>query len=104
MSLPGDRGRDLSLEPLGDRDGTRRAHVGEAAQVRTLQGAARSVERFSAAHQALVDAAFTAPGATEWLNGMWKRVAALLADRGTARHHAAASDAIRAENPGPGRF
>jgi hypothetical protein len=41
-----------------------------------LEGSARTVERFSAAYQALIDAVFTAPGATQWLNGMWKRVAA----------------------------
>lgn len=104
MSLPRDRGPDLSLEPLGDRDGLRRAHLGEAAQVRVLEGATSRAERFSAAYQALVDAAFTAPGAAEWLNGMWKRVAAILADRDAARHHAVASDAIRAAAPGAERF
>lgn len=103
MSLPRDRDPDLSLEPLVDRDRLRRAHLGEAAQVRTLERAASSVERFSAAYQALVDAAFTEPGATEWLNGMWKRVTAILADRDAARHPAVASDAIRAVAPGPGR-
>ena len=103
MSLPGDRTPDLSLEPLADRDGSRRAHLGEAAQVRLLDEAARSVERFSAAYQALIDAAFTAPGATEWLNGMWKRVTSLLAERDAAASHAVASDAIRAADPGSGR-
>jgi hypothetical protein len=103
MSLPRDRDPDLSLEPLGDRDGLRRAHLGQAAQVRLLDGATSRVDRFSAAYQALVDAAFTAPGATEWLNGMWKRVAAILADRDRARHPGVASDAIRAAAPGPER-
>lgn len=104
MALPHDRGPDLSLEPLSDRDGSRRAHLGQAAQVRLLEGATSSVERFSAAYQTLVDAAFTAPGATEWLNGMWKRVAAILSDRDAARHPAVASDAIRAAAPEPGRY
>jgi hypothetical protein len=104
MSSPRDRVPDLSLEPLGDRNGARRGHIGEAAQVRTLEKAASSVGRFSAAYQALIDAVFTAPGATEWLNGMWKRVSALLAEREAARPQAAASDAIRAADPGPGRL
>lgn len=104
MSLPRDRGPDLSLEPLGERDGSRRAHLGEAAQVRLLEGSTSRSERFSSAYQALVDAAFTAPGATEWLHGMWKRVTALLGDQDTAPHHAVAHDAIRAAAPGPGRY
>ena len=104
MSLPGDRVPDLSLEKLGDRDGMRRGHLGETAQVRILERAAASgVGRFSAAYQALIDAVFTAPGATEWLNGMWKRVTAILAERDAAQSQAVASDAIRAADPGPGR-
>ncbi len=102
MSLPRDRVPDLSLEPLDDRDGVRRRHLGEAAQVRTLENAASSVGGFSAAYQTLIDAVFTAPGATEWLNRMWKRVAAILAERDAARHPAVARDAIRAADPGPG--
>jgi hypothetical protein len=104
MSLPGDRVPDLSLEPLDDRDGVRRGHYGEAAQVRILEKAAHSVGRFSAAYQALIDAVFTAPGATEWLNGMWKRVTTIFAEREAARPQAAARDAIRAADPGPDRF
>ena len=104
MSSPRDRVPDLSLEPLNDRDGMRRGHFGEAAQVRTLEEAASSVGRFSAAYQALIDAVFTAPGATQWLNGMRKRVAAILAERDAARPQAAASDAIRAAEPGPERL
>jgi hypothetical protein len=103
MSVPRDRVPDLSLERLGDRDGVRRGHFDEAAQVRTLEQAASSVGRFSAAYQALIDAIFTAPGATQWLNGMWKRVAAALAERDAARPQAVACDAIRAADPGPGR-
>jgi hypothetical protein len=104
MSLPRDRGQDLSLERLGDRDGVRRAHLGEAAQVRTLEGSVRSVERFSAAYQALIDAVFAAPGAAEWLNELGRRVAAILGDQDAARHHTVACDAIRAADPGRGRF
>jgi hypothetical protein len=104
MSSPRYPGRDLSLERLGDRDGLRRAHLGEAAQIRLLEGPASSVGVFSAAYQALIDAVFTAPGATEWLNGLRQRVAAILAGQDTTRHHAVACDAIRAADPGPGRF
>jgi hypothetical protein len=104
MSLPGDRVPDLSLEQLGDRDGKRRSHFGDAAQVRILEKAAHSVGGFSAAYQALIDAVFTAPGASEWLNGMWKRVTAILAERDAARPPAAPGDAIRAADPGTGRL
>jgi hypothetical protein len=96
MSSPHDRVPDLSLERLDDRDGVRRSPVGEAAQVRIMDRAASSAGRFSAAYQALIDAVFTAPGAAEWLHGMWKRVTAILAERDAARPQTAASDAIRA--------
>lgn len=104
MSLPGDRVPDLSLEPLADRNGARQGHFGEAAHVRTLERAAISAGRFSASYQALIDAVFTAPGATEWLSGMWKRVTAILSQREPAQPSAVASDAIRAAEPGPGRL
>jgi hypothetical protein len=104
MSSPRDRVPDLSLEPLADRGGARRSHFDGAAQVRTLETAAQSIGRFSAAYQALMDAVFTAPGATEWLNGMWKRVTAILAERDAAQPRATARDAIRAADPGPGRL
>jgi hypothetical protein len=103
MSLPRNP-HDLSLERLGDRDGLRRTHLGEAAHVRLLEGSARRFGDFSAAYQALIDAVFTAPGATEWLNGLGRRVAAILADQDRARHHAMARDAIRPADPGTGRF
>jgi hypothetical protein len=104
MSLPRDRSHDLSLERLGDRDGSRRAHLGEAAQIRTLERSARSVEKFSAAYQALIDAVFTAPGATEWLNGLGRRVAAILAGPDASRDHVVTCDAIRAADPGSWRL
>jgi hypothetical protein len=104
MTAPRDRVPDLSLEPLADRGGARRGHFDGAAQVRTLEQAASGVGRFSAAYQALMDALFTAPGATEWLNGMWKRVSAMLAERDATRPQAAARDAICAADPGPGRL
>jgi hypothetical protein len=104
MTLPRDRVPDLSLEPLGERDGMPRGQLGEAAQVRFLERAASGVGGFSAAYQALIDAVFTAPGATEWLNGMWRRVSAMLAQRDEARSRPVASDAIRAADPGPGRY
>jgi hypothetical protein len=104
MSTPRDRGHDLSLEQLGDRDGLRRAQLGEAAQVRSLDGAASSMGGFSAAYQALIDAVFTAPGATEWLNGLRQRVAAILGGQDAARHPVVPGDAIRAADPRPGRY
>jgi hypothetical protein len=95
MPLPGDRVPNLSLEPLDNRAGMHRVHFGEAAHFRTLERAASSVGGFSAAYQALIDAVFTAPGATEWLNGMWKRVTAMLAERDAARAPTVSCDAIR---------
>ena len=103
MSWPRDPGPDLRLEQLRERDGWRRAHLGEAAQVRTWEGSARTLARFSAAYQALIDAVFTAPGAAEWLAGLRRRVAALLAAQGAARGQAVARDTIRAAGPGLGR-
>ncbi len=99
-----DRGRDLSLELLGDRSGSRRAHLGEAAQVRTLEGPAGSIQEFRAAQQALIDAAFAGPGAAEWLAGLRRRVAAILAGQDGERPRVVARDAIRAADPGIERF
>jgi hypothetical protein len=105
MSSPRYPVRDLSLERLGDRDGLLPAHLGETAQVRTMEGPAVSVREYlSAVHQALVDAAFTGPGAAAWLSGLQRRVAALLAGRDAARPRAAACDAIRAAATAPGRY
>jgi hypothetical protein len=103
MFSPRYPGRDLRLERFGDRDGWRPAPFGEAAQVRSLPGAASSVRELLAAYQALIDAVFTAPGAAEWLSGLRQRVAAILADQGAAGRHAVARDATRAAGPGPGR-
>jgi hypothetical protein len=94
MFSPRISGRDLSLERLGDRSGLRRAHLGEAAQVRTLEVLARSVERFSAAYQARIDAAFAGPGAAEWLAGLRRRVAAILTGQDAERPQAVPNDAI----------
>ena len=60
MSSPRYPGRDLSLERLGDRDGLRPAHLGEAAQVRSLLGPASSAREFQAAYQALIEAQYMA--------------------------------------------
>lgn len=104
MSSSRNPDRDLSLERLDDRDGLRRAHVGEAAQVRILEGSARRVGEFSATYQALIDAIFTAPGAAEWLSGVWQRVSAILGDRDAPRHPAVPRDAIHAGDPRSGRY
>ncbi len=103
MSSPRFPGRDLSLERLGDRDGLRRVHLGEAALVRTQEGPTRSVQRFSASYQALVDAAFAGPGAARWLAGLRRRVAAILADRNGERPHVLSSDSICVGSPDRGR-
>lgn len=95
MSSPREPGRELSLEQLGDRNGLQRAYQGAAAQVRTLQGPESNVGQFSAAYQALIDAVFTAPGATEWLNGLRQRVAAFLAGKVATPPIDVACDAIR---------
>jgi hypothetical protein len=104
MSSPRDRGHDLSLDQLGDRDGLRRAPLGQAAHVRSLEGSANSIGGFSVAYQALIDAVFTAPGATEWLNGLRQRVAAILGGQDAARHPTVAGDAIRGADSRPGRY
>ena len=103
MSSPRYPGRDLRLERLSDRAGLRPAPFGEAAQVRSLPGPAGTARESLAAYQALIDAVFTAPGAAEWLAGLRRKVAALLAAQGAARGQAVARDAIRAAGPGPGR-
>jgi hypothetical protein len=95
MDSPRDRGRDLRLERLSDRDGLRRAHLGEVAQVASpLAGASINLD-LRAAYEALIDAVFTAPGAAEWLLGLRKAVAAMLAAKEPAPRAAVASDAIR---------
>jgi hypothetical protein len=103
MSSPRYPGRDLRLERLSDRGGLRPAPFGEAAQVRWHPGPAGTVRESLAAYRALIDAVFTAPGAAEWLAGLRRKVAALLAAQDAARHQAVGCDAIRAAGPGPGR-
>jgi hypothetical protein len=103
MSSPRYPGRDLRLERLSDRDGLRPAPFGEAAQVRSLPAPAGTARELLAAYQALIDAVFTAPGAAEWLAGLRRKVAALLAAQDVARGQAVGCDAIRAAGPGPGR-
>jgi hypothetical protein len=104
MSSPRDPAPDLSLERLGDRAGSRRAPVSETAQVRLLEESTSQVTRFSVAYQALIDAAFTAPGAAEWLSGLGRWVAALVAGKDAARTQTKGGDAIRAADPEAGRF
>jgi hypothetical protein len=97
MSSPRYPGRDLSLEPLGDRGGPRRAHLGAAAQVASPLALPDARESL-AAYRALIDAVFTAPGAAEWLLGLRRKVEAMLAGKGAAPHGPAARDAIRPAN------
>jgi hypothetical protein len=94
MSSP----RDLRLERLGERDGGRLPHLGETVLVGSaspsLAGASRTSEsRLS--YEALIDAVFTAPGAREWLCGLRRLVAAMLADMDSAPRVPASSNAIR---------
>jgi hypothetical protein len=74
MSSPRDHNRDLRLERLGDH-GRRSPHLGEAAHVGSPLASVRSAWEVRAAYRALIDAVFTAPGATEWLHRLQERVA-----------------------------
>ncbi len=103
MSSPRYPRRDLSLEQLGDRDGLRPAHFGEASHVASPRADTRSTSEFLAAYQALIDAVFTAPGAAEWLFGLRQAVAAVLARTDAAPHEPASSDAIRVADQSTGR-
>ena len=94
MSSP----RDLRLERLGDRDGRRPAPLGEVARVGAPLGASSSSD-FRLDYTALIDAVFTAPGALEWLSGLRRAVAALLADKNAALRVPASCDAIHTAPP-----
>jgi hypothetical protein len=96
MSAPRYPDRDLRLERLGGRDGLRPAHQGEAARVASPLAGASSARETLAAYRALIDAVFTAPGAAEWLSGLRRKVAALLAEEDAAPHDPAPRDGIRA--------
>lgn len=98
MSSPRDPDRDLSLERLGDRDGQRPRHYSEAAHVGAPVPAA-SKKDTQAAYQALIDAVFTAKGVGEWLHGLRRKVAALVADKESASRSTVSSDAIRLSDP-----
>ena len=95
MSSPRYPGRDLRLERLGDRGGSRRAHLGPAAQVASPLALAGSARESLSAYRALIDAVFTAPGAAEWLLGLRRKVEAMLAGKDAAPHGPVARDAIR---------
>jgi hypothetical protein len=92
--------RDLRLERLGERDSGRLLHLGEIVLVGSaLAGACRTSEsRLS--YEALIDAVFTAPGAREWLCGLQRLVAALLADKDATPRVPASSNAIRTSPSG----
>jgi hypothetical protein len=97
MSTP----RDLGLERLGD--GRRPPPLGETAKVALVQADVGVAQDYLAAYQALIDAAFTAPGAAEWLAGLRRAVDALLARKGTALRGLTSPDAIRPAGPPAGR-
>jgi hypothetical protein len=99
MSWP----RDLRLEQLGDRDGRLRpAPLGEIAHVASPLAPAGATRDFRAAYRALIDAVFTAPGASEWLAGLRRAVAAVLAGKDSAPRSQVARDAIRPADPAGG--
>ena len=102
MSSPRYPGRDLRLQRLGGGDSLGDL-LGPVAHVASPLGLAGSASESLAAYRALIDAVFTAPGAAEWLSGLWQKMAALLADQDPAPRRPVARDAIRAANPGPGR-
>jgi hypothetical protein len=107
MSFPRYPRRELGLERLGDRDGLRRAHLAEVAQIASAVAGVSIDRETLAAYEALIDAVFTAPGAAEWLFALRLAVAKILADMDAARrapHPQVARDAIRAARPGLGGF
>ena len=91
--------RDLRLERFGDRDGPRPAHLGEIAHVLSPLAGCSSTRTSLAAYQALIDAVFTAPGASEWLSGLRRAVVSLFADKDSPPHVPAAREATRTVGP-----
>jgi hypothetical protein len=83
--------RDLRLERLDGRDGRRHPYLGEAAAVGSARAGATRTSQ--AAYEALIDAVFTAPGASAWLSALRRAITAMLADKDAAAP--ASSDAIR---------
>jgi hypothetical protein len=101
MSSPRDPCPDLRLERLGDRDALRPWHGGEPALVARTLAPAGIRRDFQAAYEALIDAVFTAPGAAEWLSGLRRAVAAMLAAKDPVPSQPVPHDAIRLAEPGP---
>jgi hypothetical protein len=101
MSSPRDPDSDLSLERLGDRNSLRLPPLGETALVLQTSTPADTREDLQAALEALNNAAFTAPGAAEWLAALRRAVAALLGENKAPRRPAAHT-AVRPADPGRG--
>jgi hypothetical protein len=100
MSSPRDPRLDLSLEGL-NRDRPPPPQLSETAlvsQVLAQQGIQKDIRT---AYEALIDAVFTAPGATEWLAGLRRAVTALLARKNGVMLPPGQDDAIRPSDPGP---
>jgi hypothetical protein len=87
MSSPRDPDDNLSLEGLADRHGRGPAPLGEGALVSRTAAPGGAQRNFQAAYEALIDAVFTAAGATEWLTGLRRAVAAMLARKGEGQGH-----------------
>jgi hypothetical protein len=79
--------RDLNLERLSDRDGRRHPHLGEIAHVGSSVAGASCARMSQAAYEALIDAVFTAPGASAWLSGMRRAMAAMFAGKDSSAQH-----------------
>jgi hypothetical protein len=88
--------RDLRLERLSDRDGLRYAHFGQIVHFASPVAGSSSTWTSMAAYEALIDAVFTAPGASAWLSGLRRAVAAMFADKDSARRDPVASEATSA--------
>jgi hypothetical protein len=78
--------RDFRLERLKDRNGLRSVHLGEVVHFASPVAGSSSAWTSQAAHEALIDAVFTAPGALEWLSGLRRTVAAWFAEKDSTAH------------------
>ena len=87
--------QDLHLERFDDRDGRRYPYLGEVAIVGSAHAGASNTSEFRLAYESLIDAVFTAPGAREWLSGLRRAVAAMLADQDSAPRLRVSCDAFR---------
>jgi hypothetical protein len=93
--------RDLRLERLDGRDGRRHPYLGEAAVVGSALAGASRTRASRAAYEALIDAVFTAPGASAWLSGLRRAIAAMLAEKDSAVPASSAAICTASSAPRP---